>query len=342
MKVLVSAFNHYDYLHSIARSFREIGCETIAFDHENATVLDWDHPSLIRRYRRRRRLKKINQRFSDIVGSFSPDIVFFVNGEPFFPSVLQKIRNQGIRLVLRTADTIGNVRRPEHSWTDFDLIVVFEPTDLKDLAKHHAVYMPFGFDPVMYHPLEETGGTFAFDSVFVGGPHPERFPVLEEVAEFSAREGLRFGIAGPGYFNTRGLGGIELRKEFPFLANSIIHDGPLTPHEVNQLYNRSRSAINFHHSQSREGINMRTFEIPASGTVELVDWHSKLDSFFRIGEEILCYRTVKELCESIITLRHNDMLRSKIASSGLARARRDHTMVHRCREILNMISKTPS
>ncbi len=337
MKVLVSAFNHYGYLQSIARGFREVGCETITFEHVNATIMDWDCPSMMRRWRRRRRLRRINQRFVKAVRRFSPDVVFFVNGEPFFPSVLQGLRKRGVRLVIRAADAICNVRRPEGSWDDFDLVVVFEPTDLNRLDRCRAVYMPCGFDPNTYHPLKNTGEVFSFDTVFVGGPHPERLPVLEQVAKFSAREGLRFGVAGPGYFKSRGTGGVKFRKKFPHLANCIIHDGPLSPQDVNKLYNRSRSALNIHHAQSREGINIRTFEIPASGTVAVVDWHSRLKNFFRVGKEIVCYRNVQELCGGVADLGHNDDLCHKIASRGLARVQREHTMAHRCREILDMI-----
>ena len=337
MKVLVSAFNHYGYLQSIARGFREVGCETRTFEHVNATIMDWDCPSMMRRWRRRRRLRSINQRFVETVRRFSPEVVFFVNGEPFFPSVLQGLRKQGVRLAIRAADAICNVRRPTDSWNDFDLVVVFEPTDLNSLERCHAVYIPCGFDPHVYHVLENAGEVFAFDTVFVGGPHPERLPVLEQIAEFSARKGLRFGVAGPGYFKSRGTGGVKFCKAFPYLANCIIHDGPLAPQDVNQLYNRSRSALNIHHVQNREGINIRTFEIPASGTVELVDWHSRIDNFFRVGEEIVCYRNVQELCGWIVDLRHNDELRHEIASRGLVRVRKDHTMAHRCREILDMI-----
>ena len=64
---------------------------------------------------------------------------------------------------------------------------------------------------------------------------------------------------------------------------------------VARTYRRAKIVLNAHHAQMREGVNMRTFEIPAAGAFQLCDAKGRLGELLEIGREVAVYQGVDDL-----------------------------------------------
>jgi spore maturation protein CgeB len=118
--------------------------------------------------------------------------------------------------------------------------------------------------------------------------------------------------------------------------------GPVDLREVERIYRSSRVSLNFAESGlqlSRGGllrsrqIKARTFEVPGAGGFLLSEEHPNLSEYFRIGAELVTYRSDTDLAEKIrYYLDHPDE-RDAIARAGHERVRREHLYEARFRPI---------
>jgi spore maturation protein CgeB len=79
--------------------------------------------------------------------------------------------------------------------------------------------------------------------------------------------------------------------------------------------------------------NMRLFEAPGMGALLVTDWKVNLGEIYRVGDEVVAYRTPDECLELVeYYLTHEDE-RAAIARAGQARTLREHTYAHRAQEL---------
>ena len=74
-----------------------------------------------------------------------------------------------------------------------------------------------------------------------------------------------------------------------------------------------------------------------SGGLYLTEHHEELSNFFRIGKEILTWRTVSELAEKIQFLLSNDKLCADISSECLRNSREKHSWQSRIGSIIDLL-----
>ena len=104
-------------------------------------------------------------------------------------------------------------------------------------------------------------------------------------------------------------------------------------------FNKSRININIHAPHSIQGVNIRTFEIPACNSFQLCDNFSEMPSLFREGKEIVCYNDTKELKELVdhFLCKDNVEERDRITKAGHKRVLAEHTVKHRIQKILEYV-----
>lgn len=108
--------------------------------------------------------------------------------------------------------------------------------------------------------------------------------------------------------------------------------GVLSDTQLIQLYSRSKINLGFstcgntHDEEERIlQIRLRDFEVPMSGGFYMVEYMEDLEEFFKIGQEIVCYKDADDLVDKIkYYLRHDDQ-REAIRRAGYDRCVRDHT-----------------
>lgn len=123
----------------------------------------------------------------------------------------------------------------------------------------------------------------------------------------------------------------------------------MSPGETNDSYNGSKIVINLHRSHQDDSVNNnslkipgaspnpRTFEISASGTLQLTDTRDDLARFYKPGEEIETYSSQQELLEKVEFYLTHEKERREIALRALERTLREHTYGHRIDQLLSVI-----
>jgi len=127
----------------------------------------------------------------------------------------------------------------------------------------------------------------------------------------------------------------ELRERYP---NSYIGTADYT--KMSEIY--SQSKIGFNYPIRSEGMTMRSFEIPACGTLQFMlklpkPWGEDLG--FSHKENIIYYKDFNELVELIdYYLKHDDE-REAMAFRGYEHVRKHHTYTDRVREAFQIIQR---
>ncbi len=88
------------------------------------------------------------------------------------------------------------------------------------------------------------------------------------------------------------------------------------------LYQRCKIGINF--EQSYGPSNVRTYQLPANGVMQVADNPEGLSQVFELGKEVVAYRSPKEAIEQIIYFLKHDEERKKIAAAGFRRTMKDY------------------
>ena len=78
---------------------------------------------------------------------------------------------------------------------------------------------------------------------------------------------------------------------------------------------------------------MRLFEATGVGSLLITDEKDNLSEFFEVGKEIVTYGDADELVDKIRFYLAHEEKRSRIARAGQERTLREHTYLHRMREL---------
>lgn len=138
------------------------------------------------------------------------------------------------------------------------------------------------------------------------------------------------------------LGLLSLR---PFALPGEILGGALSDEEMIKMYSRAKINLGFsscgetHATANRIlQVRLRDFEVPMAGGFYMVEYMEELAEFFRIGEEIVCYRDKEDLADKIRFYLAHDTERERIRRRGYERAQRDHTWHKRFRDSFAQIN----
>ncbi len=104
-----------------------------------------------------------------------------------------------------------------------------------------------------------------------------------------------------------------------------------------KAYNCAKICINLNTVPPVNGVNLKTFEIPAAGGFQLSDYRKDVEQLFAIGKEIEIFHNEDELREKVIFYIKNEQLRKNMAQAGRMRVLRDHTLEKRVAAILKIL-----
>jgi spore maturation protein CgeB len=86
-------------------------------------------------------------------------------------------------------------------------------------------------------------------------------------------------------------------------------------------------------------VKARNFEVPATGTFELTEDADDLRDYYKLGEEIVVYKSDKDLVEKVRYYLAHPEEREAIAKRGYERTIREHSIEKRYEDIFRMIGK---
>lgn len=104
----------------------------------------------------------------------------------------------------------------------------------------------------------------------------------------------------------------------------------LTGSDYYDLIRRSKLVFNRHRDEVADYGNVRVFEVTGLGSCLITDRGRELREFFVPDEEIVTYDTIDECVEKVIYLLDHEAQRREIAAKGQRRTLSEHTVMHRC------------
>ena len=191
-----------------------------------------------------------------------------------------------------------------------------------------ASYCPVGYNRAYgkpRHPVQQD-----IDISFVGSPYKKRLEILEPLAQAAETHGWRFVVYGP-FFETRYFWKrLVFRFRYPHLYRCL-RNGTLPSEVIADIYHRSKICLNLH-GNGTGGVNPRTFEVLASGAMELMDERSDYD-ILQKGKDVVVFSDVKNLIHQVEWYLAHDEERNALAEHGYAKVHGVRSM-ERCLQML--------
>lgn len=345
---LISAPKYYGIDADIKESFESLGFKTLLINQFQLTILEQITKKIVSKLRFlkpmfnpiiKSYLIKENKEFFSIVSREMPDLLFIIKGDNFFPATLEKIKKVLSCPVVGyawdepfyTHDNIqddyrrSNLKNGIH-W--YDLFFVFDSFYIDEIKRQGAKkvkYLPLATNPNRYKDIlvtKQDRFDYGYDVCFIGLPFENRVDMFESLRDYN------LGVFGDGwtkYFMLKG-------KKTP-----SYYKGKASGEIVNKIYLSSKIVLNIHHPHSIEGLNTRTFDIPACGAFELVDYKMNVEKHFEIDKEIVAFENINELKSKIDFYLKNDDLRKTISERGKQKVLSEHTWVHRANDLITAL-----
>ena len=233
-------------------------------------------------------LKDINENLVEQVSVFKPDIILVFKGMEIFPKTLRSFKAKGIKLVnynpdnpfLFTGRGSGNSNITK-SIGIYHAFVSYDRNICRTMESKHNVKsfcIPFGYEPKI--GTEKWVEDETQRICFIGNGDKLRLDFLNRLAQ----KGLKIDIYGLHWKSTQLHPNIKL---FP----------PVYGDEFIRHVRKYRIQLNLMRIHNLESHNMRSFEIPGYGAIQLAPFTPDHIEFFKKEQEIFVYKTLEECYE---------------------------------------------
>ena len=176
-----------------------------------------------------------------------------------------------------------------------------------------ALFFPEASDPDIFHPMPELPKLH--EVCFVGS----RYGIREKIVTGLRKAGVRVAAYGAGW-----------------------EGGRLDTQDVPRLFARSKIVLGvgtIGYCEDFYALKMRDFDGPMSGSCYVTHDNPDLRLVYKVGEELVTYRSVHDCVEKVrFYLSHEDE-RERVAQAGHARALADHTWEKRFNELFDVLRK---
>jgi len=230
--------------------------------------------------------RAVNKGLLETAAALKPDIIWVFKGMEIYPQTLVTLRKQGFKLVNYNPDHPFIIAGPgsgNKNVTDsvglYDLHFCYHNGLLKEIKERFnisTVMLPFAYegseviyaDPATVTPIKKI--------CFQANPDSYR----ADMVELLAKNGLIVDVYGKGWQRTK----------LPNVPGVNIYDIASRPKfwEMNQSY---RVQLNLFRKHNYGSHNMRTFEIPVVGGIELTPYSEEQADFFEEEKEIFFFRS---------------------------------------------------
>jgi spore maturation protein CgeB len=275
-------------------------------------------------------VRKANRQLVLQAYEFRPEVVAVFGSSPISAGALAQLKaSMDVSLVNVWPDPLVNLENHiVGGLRVIDLVATYSKSTVEvfeKLGAKRAAWVPLAADLTVQPVSDCTPAErqiYAADITFVGGWRPEREQVLTRLAGFDLK------IWGPDW-GRRCKGNVTITRAW---QRRTIRGA-----EFAKAVHCSKVNLNLIDSSSSQGANMRFFEIPAAGGLQVSSSCPEMEAEFRHNEHTIYYRTVGELPSLIVSLKTNDELRTRVAAAGYALVIEKHTYKQRAETILRHI-----
>jgi len=178
-----------------------------------------------------------------------------------------------------------------------------------DPQKDKVIYLPaYGMDFSIYRNLHPNSPTkkYSHEIVLVAGHNKRRQQFVDQLLD------LPIEIYGKWLRHNRLNFALRRRVKAKEAWGKVLLD----------IYNSSKIVLNIcgWDPARFSGLNLRVFDVPATGAFLLTDYSPELEDFYKIGEEIVCFTEIEELREKALYFLEHEDEREAIARRGFERA----------------------
>jgi hypothetical protein len=279
-------------------------------------------------------LRKANRELVLRVLALRPDLILTFTHPQVMPGALAQIRAAThARLVQVWPDTMQNWDAAlSANLPLYDLMATYSRETVPVLERMGAravTWIPLAGDPEL-HPFSTASHAeqkmLGADVTFIGGWRPEREAILSQLGDFDLK------IWGPDWGR---------RAKQNSVSKRAWQGRPLTGTEFAKAVACSKVNLNIIDPTNFPAANMRFFEVPTAGGLQVTTACPEMESEFRHGEQIFYFQQPGELPDLLRQLLADNSLRDKVAAAGHARALSKHTYRHRAEQILRELGMPP-
>jgi hypothetical protein len=304
-----------DYTWSIERYYlkylSELNPDTFLFAAQNR-LLDYLNQSVFHKIKHKLGLTDIyhtiNLELLQTIEDLNPDVLFIFKGMQVLPSTLQYAKQKGIVLVnynpdnpyLFTGSGSGN-KYVTQSLPYYDLFFTYSleiKAQLEKDFKKPVHFLPFGYDLSGINIDELSDIEEVVRPCFLGNPDKQRASFIKELNQL----GIKLDVYGN-----------DWNKFISAKYNQIYP--PVYGTEFYKTMRKYRVQLNIMRIHNLASHNMRTFEIPAVGGIQLAPDTPEHRMFFEEGKEIFLYQDVNSCAKKI-----NEMLSISSEKAKIIRA----------------------
>ncbi len=266
-------------------------------------------------------------RLKTFLKEFKPALVLSCH-DFLTPAQLQWLKlNFNCKTALWFPDAISNFGKAMFLDAAYDALFFKEPfvvDVLKRELKKNVFYLPECCNPVYHNKVSIAQADvekYGCDITTAGNMHTAR------AAFFKLLEGYNVKIWGnpaPAWMDTKGI-------------ESMIQNHFVSNNEKSKAFACSKIVINTMHPTEIEAVNVRLFEIAATGSFQICNYRKSLEDLYTIGEDIVVFKTIDELKELISFYINREELRNEISERAYQKTMAFHTYRHRLEKMLNQL-----
>lgn len=277
--------------------------------------------------RRRTNSVRLLTLVKDLAGTGrTPDILLAQTWADYVdPKVLERIREEYGTLIVNIALDDRHQywgRKVKDEWRGtyglipcLDLALTAAPECVEWYQKEGcpALFFPEASDPDIFHPMPE-------------------LPKVHEVCFVGSRYGIREKIV------------MGLRKAgVPVTAYGAgWESGRLDTKDVPRLFAQSKIVLGvgtIGYCEDFYALKMRDFDGPMSGSCYVTHDNPDLRLVYKVGEELVTYRSVGDCVEKVLWYLSHEEERERVAQAGHERALADHTWEQRFKELFDVLRR---
>ncbi len=280
--------------------------------------------------------KLLNDITMYMIDDIEPDLLFGVSQSPFFRQNLSYCSKKGVKIACWFVEDCHRFTSWKNiaPYCNFFFIIQKEPiiSQLKRICTN-TKYLPLAANPKIHRPLKLSHSEkerWGADISFVGAGYPNRIELFSRLLHFKS-----FKIWGNDW---------NMAKDTP-LYHKIQENGRrVTTEEYVKIFNASKINLNVHSSMNPleigagDFVNPRTFEIAACRAFQIVDKRSLLAELFT-PDELVTFASMDELITLIDDFLASDYARKECASKSYKRIIKEHTYLHRMKEMMEYIER---
>lgn len=332
--MLVGSFGPGALENSYASAFRNIECDVLTFDISEAERRNCRMRKAGRLFNKfvpvEQWIRKANREMILKIRSFTPEILIVFGENRVLSSALAQVKAIfNVQTVYIWQNTLLNLDNSLiNSLRLYDLICTYSKSNIKPLEQlggQRVVWLPLGADPYM-HSQVSPNEKFKSDVAFIGQWRPEREAAIS--ALINQVPGISIKLWGPDW----------KRRSKDQKIIKAWQGRSLYGKEFAQAIVSAKININIIDDTNYPAANMRFFEIPCAGGLQICSVCPEMESEFMNRDTIFYFKNYSELVDIVKSLLNDESLIDLVRQKANNKILEGHTYEHRAQKILDLLN----